>query len=38
MFINAFSAQEPIADFDGDGMFDFFDVSAYLNAFNAGCP
>jgi len=38
MFINAFSAQEPIADFDGNGMFDFFDVSAYLNAFNAGCP
>lgn len=26
------------ADFTGDGSFDFFDVSAFLQAFGAGCP
>ena len=29
---------DPSADFNGDGSFNFFDVSAFLNAFNAGCP
>jgi hypothetical protein len=28
----------PVADFNGDGMFNFFDVSAFLQAYNAGCP
>ncbi len=37
-FVNAFTAQDPIADFTGEGVFDFFDVSAFINAFNAGCP
>ncbi len=27
-----------VADFTGDGVLDFFDVSAFLNAFNAGDP
>ncbi len=36
--INAFNANDSIADFTGDGVFDFFDVSAFLNAYNAGCP
>lgn len=26
------------ADFNNDGMLDFFDVQAFLNAFSAGCP
>lgn len=26
------------ADFNGDGMLDFFDVQAFLQAFSAGCP
>jgi hypothetical protein len=27
-----------LADFTGDGELNFFDVSAFLVAFNAGCP
>ena len=27
-----------VADFTGDGVLDFFDVSAFLNAFNADDP
>lgn len=27
-----------IADLNNDGLLDFFDVQAYLNAFSAGCP
>jgi len=26
------------ADFNGDGVLDFFDVSAFLSAFGSGCP
>lgn len=26
------------ADLTGDGVLDFFDVSAFLNAYNAGDP
>jgi hypothetical protein len=37
-FLVAYSAQDPIADFNGDGMFNFFDVGAFLVAFNSGCP
>jgi len=37
-FINFYTAQDPIADFTNDGNFDFFDVSAFLTAFAAGCP
>ena len=37
-FLSAFSAQDPIADFDDNGQFNFFDVSGFLGAFNAGCP
>ncbi len=31
-------AQGCPADINHDGQFDFFDVSAFLSAFNAGCP
>ena len=27
-----------LADFTGDGVLDFFDVSLFLQAFSAGCP
>lgn len=37
-FLNAFNAQDPVADFNSDGAWDFFDVSAFLGLFNAGCP
>ncbi len=37
-FLNAYDAQDPIADFNSDGIFDFFDVQIYLGLFGAGCP
>ncbi len=37
-FLNAYDAQDPIADFNNDGLFDFFDVQIYLGLFGAGCP
>jgi hypothetical protein len=37
-FLAAFSANEPDADLNSDGIFNFFDVSSYLSAFSAGCP
>lgn len=37
-FLSAYNAQDPAADFNGDGSFDFFDVSTFLTQFNAGCP
>ena len=37
-FLTAYNAQDPAADFNGDGLFNFFDVSAFLTGFNAGCP
>jgi hypothetical protein len=27
-----------LADLNGDGVLDFFDVSQYLNLYSAGCP
>ena len=32
--VNAHSAMNLIADFKGDGSFNFFDVSAFLNAYS----
>tara|TARA_E500000318_G_scaffold42553_4_gene40704 strand:+ start:878 stop:1651 length:774 start_codon:yes stop_codon:yes gene_type:complete len=29
---------ECAADLNGDGVLDFFDISAYINAFQSGCP
>jgi hypothetical protein len=37
-FINAYNAQDPMADFDNNGTFDFFDVSAFINSYSDGCP
>ncbi len=37
-FLDAFGAQDPVADLNQDGENDFFDVSAYLDQFAAGCP
>jgi len=37
-FLNAFTAQDILADFNSDGLLNFFDVSTFLNAFTAGCP
>lgn len=37
-FVDAYTRHETIADFNADGSYDFFDVSAYLRSFMAGCP
>ncbi|MFG0247000.1 MAG: GC-type dockerin domain-anchored protein [Phycisphaerales bacterium JB052] len=37
-FLAAFSNADPVADFNGDGMYNFFDISAFLTVFSAGCP
>ena len=36
-FLAAFSTNQPAADFTHDGIFNFFDVSAFLSLFSAGC-
>ena len=36
-WINAYNSGDLNADFTGDGVFDFFDASAYLNEFIQGC-
>jgi len=36
-FLQAFSNNDPVADFTNDGIFDFFDVLAFLQAFSTGC-
>ncbi|MBL4879693.1 MAG: hypothetical protein JKX82_00080 [Oleispira sp.] len=37
-FLQAFTSNDPIADFTNDDSFNFFDISAFLQAFSAGCP
>ncbi|MGJ8635223.1 MAG: GC-type dockerin domain-anchored protein [Phycisphaerales bacterium] len=37
-FAEVFSLQNPLSDFNFDGQYDFFDISAFLSAFIAGCP
>lgn len=37
-FINAFTNEDPAADFDLSGTFNFFDVSLFLGLYNLGCP
>lgn len=38
LFTLGFQAAQPIADFDGDGSWTFFDFSLFLGAFGQGCP
>ncbi len=38
IFLDAYLRQLHTADYTTDGVLDFFDVSGFLNAFNAGCP
>ncbi|MFK7759514.1 MAG: GC-type dockerin domain-anchored protein [Phycisphaerales bacterium] len=37
-FIVAYSAQDPIVDFNNDGNFNFLDVSLFLSLYGQGCP
>jgi hypothetical protein len=36
-FLNAWTAQDPGADVNGDGVVDTRDVIAFLNPWTAGC-
>ncbi len=37
-FVGGFSAQDPIADLDGNGIFELADINLFVAAFLAGCP
>ena len=37
-FLQAFAAEDPIADFIADGVFNNFDLSVFLAFFQQGCP
>ncbi len=37
LFLTWFSAQDPRADFTGEGQLTFFDVLAFLQTFSTGC-
>lgn len=37
LFLQLFASQQPGGDFNGDGIFDFFDALAFLGEFSAGC-
>lgn len=38
VFAGSFVAQNPMADLNGDGVFDLFDISLFIDGFLAGCP
>ncbi len=38
MFFNLFNDRDPIADWDGNGIWNLFDFLAYSTDFSAGCP
>ncbi len=37
-FVNGFLSQDPIVDFDENGLFDLTDINTFITAFNLGCP
>lgn len=37
-FVAGFTSQVPVADLDGNGVFDLNDISLFAAAFLAGCP
>ena len=37
-FLSNYTAQDPSADYDNNGGFDFFDISLFLGLYNFGCP
>jgi hypothetical protein len=38
LFLQAYIARDPVADFTGTGSVDFHDISAFLVFYQAGCP
>jgi len=37
-FVTGFSAMDPVADLDENGLFDLNDIGLFVGAFTAGCP
>ena len=37
-FVGGFTAQQPIADLDGNGIYDLADIGLFVSNFTAGCP
>ncbi len=37
-FVTGFTAQDPIADLDSNGVFDLGDINVFITSFIAGCP
>ncbi len=37
-FVTGFTAQDPIADLDGNGVYDLADINLFITSFLAGCP
>ncbi len=37
-FLTLYGNEDPAADINGDGEFNFFDISKYLDFFQLGCP
>jgi hypothetical protein len=35
-YIALFNANDPAADFDGNGSINFFDISAFIDLYNQG--
>ena len=38
VFVTAFTAGDPVADVDGDGLIDLDDIAGFVGSFQAGCP
>lgn len=38
VFVDAFMNADPSADFDLNGVYNFFDISDFLATYNSGCP
>ncbi len=37
-FLTLYGNEDPAADINGDGVFNYFDISKYLEFFQLGCP
>ncbi len=37
-FVDGFTGAMPIADLDGNGVYDLGDIAIFVGGFQAGCP
>lgn len=38
LLLIGYQAQDPLADWNGDGAWDYFDVSGFIMDYFVGCP